>query len=721
MNISDFIGRRKPIMKRRLIHLFIAMFLVLSFPISVLAESVPADSSTAATTETIPAAAPPAPAPAAVDTTPQAQETVPNPAPAPTPAPAAAQGPATPTGADSSAYTYNPATGLWENGYYTWNPTTHQSSPTTPQQYSYNPATGMWDTTQWVYDAPSGKYVANVVSAPSNPNAASTLQANNNISNTGSGSNNTANTNNSNDAYFNLFYNAKISNTLSQNAVSGAAAVLGNTIGGNAISGNAMDVMNIINMLKSSFGLQNAADLMTFTSNINGNVVGDLHIDPNLINNQSVAVANSNTQNNTTINANGSGLINNDITLGANSGNATVDSNTNAGSATTGNATAIANIVNMINSAVAANKSFLGVININGNLDGDILLPPNFLDQLLASNAPHATVNVSDNTTNNLTLNTTNNETINNNVTLAAASGNANVANNTNAGDANTGSANTNLTVFNLTGKQVVAKDSILVFVNVLGQWVGLIMDAPAGTTVAALGGNVSQNNNLSNNLSVNSDTNNVISNKVNVNAKSGDAAVTNNTNAGSATTGSATAGVNIANLIDSQLSASDWFGLLFINVLGFWHGSFGIDTDAGTIKQLEQVAATSSSTPEAASNSPAKITAFRFVPRGGNASSGADFGGIFNSGGGQSSSSDSTNNNEKHPVVLASSVNHKPVIGQISKASHPTSSAAKDQNQKFWVLPAASFAVLMLTTSAFGGSELTDKLHAKLLSRRLR
>jgi hypothetical protein len=678
MNISDFIGRRKPIMKRRLIHLFIAMFLVLSFPISVLAESVPADSSTAATTETIPAAAPPAPAPAAVDTTPQAQETVPNPAPAPTPAPAAAQGPATPTGADSSAYTYNPATGLWENGYYTWNPTTHQSSPTTPQQYSYNPATGMWDTTQWVYDAPSGKYVANVVSAPSNPNAASTLQANNNISNTGSGSNNTANTNNSNDAYFNLFYNAKISNTLSQNAVSGAAAVLGNTIGGNAISGNAMDVMNIINMLKSSFGLQNAADLMTFTSNINGNVVGDLHIDPNLINNQSVAVANSNTQNNTTINANGSGLINNDITLGANSGNATVDSNTNAGSATTGNATAIANIVNMINSAVAANKSFLGVININGNLDGDILLPPNFLDQLLASNAPHATVNVSDNTTNNLTLNTTNNETINNNVTLAAASGNANVANNTNAGDANTGSANTNLTVFNLTGKQVVAKDSILVFVNVLGQWVGLIMDAPAGTTVAALGGNVSQNNNLSNNLSVNSDTNNVISNKVNVNAKSGDAAVTNNTN-------------------------------------------FGIDTDAGTIKQLEQVAATSSSTPEAASNSPAKITAFRFVPRGGNASSGADFGGIFNSGGGQSSSSDSTNNNEKHPVVLASSVNHKPVIGQISKASHPTSSAAKDQNQKFWVLPAASFAVLMLTTSAFGGSELTDKLHAKLLSRRLR
>ena len=48
----------------------------------------------------------------------------------------------------------------------------------------------------------------------------------------------------------------------------------------------------------------------------------------------------------------------------------------------------------MINSALTAGKSFLGVVNINGNLNGDILLPDNFVDQMLASNVP--TVNIFD-------------------------------------------------------------------------------------------------------------------------------------------------------------------------------------------------------------------------------------------------------------------------------------------------------------------------------------
>jgi hypothetical protein len=568
----------------------------------------------------------------------------------------------------------------------------------------------MWDTTQWVYDAPSGKYVANVVSTPTNPNSTSSLKASN-VTNPTTASTNTINNSTNNNAYFNLFYNAKVSNTLNQSAISGAAAVMGNTVGGSALSGNAIDVMNVINMLKSSFGLQNAADLMTFSSNINGDVVGDLYIDPNQLNNQTVNTSNADTQNNLTINANGSGLINNDITMGATSGNATVDSNTNAGNATTGNADAVANIVNMINSAIAANKSFLGVININGNLDGDILLPPNFLDQLLASNAPHSTVNIADTTTNNLTLNSTNNATIANNVELAATSGNANVANNTNAGNASTGNANTNLTIFNLTGKQIVAKDSIMVFVNVLGQWVGLIMNAPSGTTAAAIGGSVSENNTINNNATINSNANNVINNNVNIASKSGDAAVTNNTNAGNATSGDATASANIANIIDSQLSASDWFGLLFINVLGTWHGSFGIDTDAGTIKQLEQLASAAAAPGDG--STPAKISVFGFVPRGNSGTN--SFSSLFTPVGPADISSSQTG----HPVILASAKSHGGGSSSINNAEPQTALAAQKKNM--WVLPAASFAFVMLITGALGSSgELTDKLHARVMSYRL-
>jgi cell division septation protein DedD len=710
--------RSKSIMKKRITYLTVSLFLVFSFPVSALAEAgtdgttpqaVDSSASTSTPSTTAPATSTPASTGATTATTPASTTT----------------GPSSPTGADADTYTFNASTGLWENQYYTWDPVTHQTSPKTQQDYSYNPNTGKWDTNQYVYDAPTGAYVPNVVSSPSNPNPTSSLQANNqagnNVSNTGPESTNTVNNNSTNNAYFNLFYDAKISNTLNQSAVSGAAAVMGNTVGGSAISGNAMDVTNVINMLKSTFGLQNAADLMTFSTNINGNVTGDLYIDPSQLGPNSLTTSNSNAQNNVTINSTGSGLINNDITLGATSGNATVDSNTNAGSASTGNADAVANVVNMINSAIAANKSFLGVININGNLDGDILLPPSFLDQLIASNAPHATIALNNETTNNLAVNSTNNEAINNDITLASASGAANVSNNTNAGSANTGSAKTNLTVFNLTGKQVVAKDSILVFVNVLGQWVGLIMDAPAGTTAAALGGNVTTNNTLANNVNINSQTNNVINNNLNVNSKSGDAGVTNNTNAGDATTGDATASANIANVIDSQLSASDWFGLLFINVLGTWHGSFGIDTDAGTIiKQLEQ-AATADNNPAGATvaaATPAKVSVFHFAPK----NSGA--GGVFSSPsleheantGANSESSDSNNG---HPIILASSVNSG--HSDPSKGVTNPAKIASDPSHNKWILPFASFAAVFAATGAIGSTgESTDKLYAKFLSRRM-
>jgi hypothetical protein len=687
--------------KKRITHIFIAMFLTFSFPVSVLADTADGSSPTDS-------------APASAESAAAASETIaepPAPAPVPLPAPPAAPstGPSSPTGAGSTSYTYNPSTGLWENGYYAWNPSTHQTSPLTPQSYSYNPSTGMWDTTQWVYDAPSGKYVANVVSTPVNPSStlSASDQAANGLNAASLSAPNTVNTSTNNSGIFNLFYNAQISNNLSQNAISGAAAVLGNTVAGNAISGNALDVMNVINMLKSSFGLQNAADLMTFTSNIDGNVVGDLYIDPSQISTEPLAVSNSNAQNNVAINANGSGLINNNITLGANSGNASVDSNTHAGSATTGNADAIANVVNMINSAIAANKSFLGVININGNLDGDILLPPNFLDQLLASNAPHTNVALSDSRTNSLTVNSNNNETINNDVSLTAASGSTNVANNTSAGNANSGSANTNLTIFNLTGRQIVAKDSILVFVNVLGRWLGLIMNAPSGTTAAAIGGNVTENNTVNNNAAINADINNTISNNINIGSQSGDAAVTNNTTAGDATSGNATASANIANIIDSQLSASDWFGLLFINVLGYWHGSFGVDTDAGTI--FSQTTQTNDNNGPSGP-SVAKITTFKFVPRSGS-------GGVFSLVRDQGSS-EANAGTESHPVILASAKGG-------GSGSTPTRSAAatgSESKQNKWVLPVASFALVMIATSAIGTTgESTDKVYARVLSYRLK
>jgi hypothetical protein len=136
--------------------------------------------------------------------------------------------------------------------------------------------------------------------------------------------------------------------------------------------------------------------------------------------------------------------------------------------------------------------------------------------------------------------------------------------------------------IFNLSGHEIVAKDSLLVFVNVLGKWVGVIVDAPVGATAAALGSGVTTNSTTLPDLAIVSSNNNLITNNINLSSTSGNATVAANTFAGNAVSGNATASANIANITGSQFGLTGWFGVLFINVFGNWYGSFGINTPYG-------------------------------------------------------------------------------------------------------------------------------------------
>lgn len=603
-----------------IIYITLSLALIFAQPAAVFATdtAAPAAETTPAATETQPSATSDSIATTSTATTPAAEQppaqttpTTQQEAPAltevssHTPAPSPQQGPTQPTGADSSEYTFNPATGMWENGHYAWNPETNQTKPLTAPEYSYNPETGMWDTTEWVYDAPSGTYVENTKSVPKEQAAQALAalgvpadEAEQMLSTAtpspsagGSGaatatsaapaSQNKVNATKETNGTFDLFYNSNISNSLTSLAQTGNALINGNTLGGSALSGDAMAIANLVNMLQSSWGI-GQGNLLTFLSNITGDVFGDLMFDPAAL----PANTNVNQTTNVDVNASADAAINNDIELDAVSGNAAVTNNTQAGDAASGNAYAMANIVNAINSAIASDTSFMGMINIFGNLNGDILLPENLLNALLASGGTQNT-----NQTTNLNVDTTNNQSVANNVNASAASGSATVANNTEAGSAITGDAETNVTLLNLTGRQIIGERAMLVFVNVLGNWVGMIMDAPQGSNSAALGGGISQNTSTTTNANLTSTANSAITNNVDVNARSGDAEVSQNTSAGDATTGDAKAAVNIANIIGSQLGFSEWFGVLFINVFGSWNGSFGKDTDAGE-------APTSSTTP---------------------------------------------------------------------------------------------------------------------------
>jgi hypothetical protein len=559
-----------------------------------------------------------------------------------------------PVGADADTYTYNCTTGLWQNAYYTFDPSTGVATPTYSIVYTYAPTSSLYDYPDWIFDAPANSYVevtettaqpptgADVVGAPApvttpdsitntGPNSNNTIDGSGDtgsgsITNTGPNSNNTLGGSSTNNLTDNNTTNASIGNLLNQQAGTGNSIVIGNTTAGNATSGNATNTATDINLLQSASNAL-GGNALTFVANINGNVNGDLLLDPSTLGTIQPAGSNPAGTNNLTVNNATNAAINNNINLGANSGNATVADNTTGGNATSGSAEAIANVVNLIDSAITSGQSFVGVININGDLNGNIEVSPDLVNQLIASNVPTDTIsetgpgsnnaiNGSTNSTNTNVTNT-NNEGINNNVNATSTSGQANVTNNTTAGNATSGNATNTITAFNLTGSTVVGSNDLLVFVNVSGTWVGMIINAPAGATAAELGGGITQSTSGNNNTTVNNGTNEQINNNITTNANSGNASVSGNTNGGNATSGSADTAVNLLNVENSDLSLSGWFGILFINVFGTWNGSFG---PTSAFANLDYSAATGGS----GATVPATTQVFRFVPRSSSSTTGS-------------------------------------------------------------------------------------------------
>lgn len=440
--------------------------------------------------------------------------------------------------------------------------------------YTYNPVTGYWDSTKWKFNPATGAYepvvAPTVITVPDAPatmltNDAGSIDAKTTLPSDQS----------SIEALTKVTSAVNATNQLQADATSGNALVLKNTVAGGATTGDVASTATILNNVNSVIAAGDNAKVANFTYDVMGDVKGDIMLYPMLLKTMLEAGASPNISN--SIMANQTNQLSNEVNLNATSGNAAVQSNTVAGNATTGSANTVANIMNILNSMISANRSFIGTINIYGSLEGDLLVAPDFIPQMIANNKtiPTATSGVS-------AVKSTDTQTIINNVALAAQSGSAAVLGNTAAGNATTGSADTNVVIFNLSGHAIVAKNSLLVFVNVLGKWVGVIVDAPTGATSALLGNGVVSDITTQPDLAVTAKTTNVITNNVILTSRSGDALVAGNTQAGNATSGKATASANIANISGSQLGISDWFGVLFINVFGNWYGSFGVNTSYG-------------------------------------------------------------------------------------------------------------------------------------------
>ncbi len=320
------------------------------------------------------------------------------------------------------------------------------------------------------------------------------------------------------------------------------------------------------------------------------------------------AAINSDTNN--TTNQTNNGEVNNDLTLTADSGNNKTSGNTGGDSyITTGTAEVAGNVLTFLNNNLSGNIIY-GVVNIFGDLIGDIILPESALsafacatcgqDTYLANtgNGSNSDNSVSSDQTVNNTYNQINSADINNNLILDATTGGNSASGNT-GGDVyiKTGNVNVLAQVLNVANTNIIGGDMWLVIINRAGQWIGQIMGAPQGSLFAGSQGtefSVNENGeitavnsgngaNSTNDASVNSTTNNTtnqtnnggVNNNIHLNANTGKNQANDNTGGDNyITTGDAKILANLVNFVNNNIAGGRLL-VTFVNVFGNWTGNF--------------------------------------------------------------------------------------------------------------------------------------------------
>ncbi|OGG12779.1 hypothetical protein A3D77_07010 [Candidatus Gottesmanbacteria bacterium RIFCSPHIGHO2_02_FULL_39_11] len=422
---------------------------------------------------------------------------------------------------------------------------------------------------------------------------------------------------------------ADLNNKINQLSNTGFNVATLNTLSGNVFTGDANASTNLFNKLNSNVTGEGGF----VTQNIYGNQSGDIvfqlaessatgtfdSVSPTVTKNATTGAESDNTA--TTSNgftvkeANGNdATINNDITLNAISGENKAVLNTGNGVVKTGDANALANIINLANTNLNVAEWLFGVINIYGTLTGNIILPDgtSVLASSITSNSPVSTTSNSqtgagsDNTAVYQTSDTSefknvNTATVATNVDVTSNTGNNASNGNTSGGSVTTGDANSDVNSTTVANTNVDDPEGTvwIVMVNELGKWIGKIIGAPSEATTASslpatitTGGEgqatytdsttnsqtgAGSSNDAQNSQSAKETTENTntadIKNNITVNADSGNNAANYNTGAGIVETGDANAGVNILNLSNLNVKAKKVV-VLFINVLGDFIGN---------------------------------------------------------------------------------------------------------------------------------------------------
>ncbi|MDO8498391.1 MAG: hypothetical protein Q7S44_01250 [bacterium] len=299
---------------------------------------------------------------------------------------------------------------------------------------------------------------------------------------------------------------------------------------------------------------------------------------------------------------NNDATLENNLLLGSNSGDNTALKNVGDTTIQTGDANTSANVMSFLNNNLSGDV-LIGVVNIFGDLIGDIILPDIYgTSSLTASN----TGNGSD-STNSASLDQTltdttyqtNDAQIVNNLNLQATTGD-NLASKNTGGDSTitTGDANITAQVLNVVNSNIDSGYWWLVLVNEAGEWTGKILGAPDGSNMAGSEGteftvnangditaqNIGNGTDSQNSATIDQSSSNTtiqnnvakILNNINLFANSGGNSASSNTGGNSTiNTGDANVVANLVNFINNNIVGSGKLTVVTINVFGKWIGDF--------------------------------------------------------------------------------------------------------------------------------------------------
>lgn len=378
----------------------------------------------------------------------------------------------------------------------------------------------------------------------------------------------------------------QINNQLTANASTGGNSANYNTGGDVALkTGNANVGTTVVN-----FANTNQATVKVKEFNIlddqRGDIVLDFTdaevIDPNVVNSKNGAgstnQATSTTQGTEVVGQFNQADLGNAIVVNANTGDNKANYNTDGNVVLeTGDANVVVNVINFLNNNLStAGEVLVGVVNVVGNLIGDIILPQN--EAANKGNGAGSTNEASLTQTQTTTLEQTNRAHIQNSFEVNANTG-ENKTNYGTAGSASTqtGSLNVNVETATIANQNTAGEEPIyVVLVNKLGQWTGQILGVETSSINEGNGaGSTNQvsltQESTNTTTQVNSAT---VNNNIVINANTGGNEA-NYTTGGdvSVKTGDVNVAANVVNFLNNNFSGRKII-ITIVNVLGSWVGN---------------------------------------------------------------------------------------------------------------------------------------------------